>query len=133
MARQRVTNSLPRPACCPYARVRAQQGLSRDGFGRIVMGDVLVGINGKPIKREADLFGECARRCWRRGPGGQRLAAVVMLWWGDHILHAFALRMHADVLDQCKVGQTVQVEVLRGGERRTLAVTLAERQTKLME
>ena len=43
--------------------------------------------------------------------------------------------LRADVLDECKVGQTVQVEVLRGGDGKklTLAVTLAERQTKLME
>jgi S1-C subfamily serine protease len=29
----------------------------RDGFGRLVLGDVIVGMNGRPVKKEADLFG----------------------------------------------------------------------------
>lgn len=33
------------------------QGIVRDGFGRLVIGDVIVGLNGKPVKKEADLFG----------------------------------------------------------------------------
>ncbi len=33
------------------------QGIKRDGYGRIVIGDVIVGLNGKPVRKEADLFG----------------------------------------------------------------------------
>lgn len=31
-------------------------GISKDRFGRVVIGDVIVGINGKEVKREVDLF-----------------------------------------------------------------------------
>ncbi|KAL4433043.1 hypothetical protein ABPG77_006470 [Micractinium sp. CCAP 211/92] len=71
------------------------QGIKRDGYGRIVIGDVIVGLNGKPVRKEADLF---------------------------------------DTLDGCKVGETVQVEVLRGGrQRKTLTLQLAERQPEVTE
>jgi S1-C subfamily serine protease len=64
-------------------------GISKDGFGRVVIGDVIVGIKGKPVRSERDLF---------------------------------------DVLDSCRVGEKVQVEVLRKGEeKRTLNVALGER------
>jgi len=36
------------------------QGIVRDGFGRLVIGDVIVGMNGMPVRKEADLFGELA-------------------------------------------------------------------------
>lgn len=32
------------------------QGISKDSFGRVVIGDVIVGFNGKPVKTEGDLF-----------------------------------------------------------------------------
>ncbi|KAI7844814.1 hypothetical protein COHA_001694 [Chlorella ohadii] len=71
------------------------QGIVRDGFGRLVLGDVIVGMNGRPVKKEADLF---------------------------------------DILDGCKVGDTVNVEVLRrGGQRKVLSVQLAERQPETTE
>jgi S1-C subfamily serine protease len=49
-------------------------GISKDRFGRVVLGDVIVGIKGEPVRKEADLF---------------------------------------DVLDHCKIGERVEVEVLR--------------------
>lgn len=71
------------------------QGIVRDGFGRLVIGDVIVAMKGKPVKKEVDLF---------------------------------------DILDGCKVGEAVQVEVLRGGKKRmTLTVQLAERQPEMTE
>ncbi len=43
-------------------------------------------------------------------------------------------RLAADTLDGCKVGETVQVEVLRGGrQRKTLTLQLAERQPEVTE
>lgn len=67
----------------------------RDGYGRLVLGDVIVALNGKPVKSEADLF---------------------------------------DVLDGCKIGDKVPVEVLRGGrQKKTLIVHLAERQLEPSE
>lgn len=40
----------------------------------------------------------------------------------------------SDILDGCKVGETVQVEVLRrGGQRKVLSVQLAERQPEMTE
>ena len=39
-----------------------------------------------------------------------------------------------DILDDCKVGDSVKVEVLRGGtQRKTLTVVLAERQPEVTE
>ena len=32
------------------------QGISRDATGRLVLGDVIVGVNGRPVRREGDLF-----------------------------------------------------------------------------
>ena len=32
------------------------QGIRRDGYGRLVVGDVIVGINGKPVRNEGELF-----------------------------------------------------------------------------
>lgn len=66
------------------------QGISKDSFGRVMIGDVIVGLNGKPVRKEGDLF---------------------------------------EALDNCKVGDTVQVEVLRGkgARKETVKVTLAER------
>lgn len=82
------------PPGTPAAKA-GMQGIVRDGFGRLVIGDVIVGMNGKPVRKEADLF---------------------------------------DILDGCKVGDTVKVEVLRGGSRReTLSVQLAERQPEVTE
>ena len=71
------------------------QGISRDSYGRLVIGDVIVGINGKSVRKEGDLF---------------------------------------DVLDSCKVGDTVQVDVLRhGSEKKTFRVTLKERSIGVSE
>lgn len=39
----------------------------------------------------------------------------------------------ADILDGFKVGDSVQVEVLRGGQRKVLTVQLAERQPTVGE
>ena len=65
------------------------QGISKDSFGRVVIGDVIVGFNGQAVKKEGDLF---------------------------------------DMLDTSKVGESVQVEVLRNGEKKvTVTVVLAER------
>ena len=65
------------------------QGISKDSFGRVVIGDVIVGFNGKPVKNEGDLF---------------------------------------EMLDKCKVGETVKLDILRQGEKRmNISVILAER------
>ena len=42
-------SSLPPPPLPP-------QGIRRDGYGRLVVGDVIVGINGKPVRNEGELF-----------------------------------------------------------------------------
>lgn len=71
------------------------QGMSRDPYGRLMVGDVIVGMNGKPIKNEGDLY---------------------------------------DVLDSLKVGDEVQVELLRKGrERKTVRATLIERAPEAAE
>jgi S1-C subfamily serine protease len=76
------------PLGSPAAKA-GMQGISKDSFGRVVIGDVIVGFNGTVIRSEGDLF---------------------------------------DVLDSCKVGDTVEVDVLRRGQNRvTLTVKLAER------
>ena len=68
---------------------QAFKEFQRDSYGRLVLGDVIVGINGMPVKKEADLF---------------------------------------DVLDSCKVGDTVKVDVLsRGTEKLSFNITLKER------
>ena len=65
------------------------QGISRDSYGRFLLGDVIVGINGKPVKKEGDLF---------------------------------------DVLDSCKIGDKVTVDVLRRGtQKMSFDVVLKER------
>jgi S1-C subfamily serine protease len=35
------------------------QGITRDAYGRMAIGDVIVGMNGKAVKSEGDLFGGC--------------------------------------------------------------------------
>lgn len=65
------------------------QGISRDSYGRFLLGDVIIGINGKPVKKEGDLF---------------------------------------DVLDSCKIGDKVTVDVLRRGtQKMSFDVVLKER------
>ncbi len=70
------------------------RGLSRDAFGRLRVGDVIVGFKKPggvmvPIRKDGDLF---------------------------------------SALDECAVGDRVQLEILRGGaDRETVGVTLAER------
>ncbi len=149
----------------------------RDGFGRLVLGDVIVGMNGRPVKKEADLFG---------GLAGPSVAVCLMEPFacsclvGDprwHCHPSIRLPLHfilfplsacslplpsppsssqssgapfpsfshppcylppcpspTDILDGCKVGDTVNVEVLRrGGQRKVLSVQLAERQPETTE
>lgn len=60
----------------------------RDPVGRLVLGDIITGINGKPVRQQQDLFA---------------------------------------VLDDCKVGDSIKVEVLRDGKAKTLSVSLGER------
>jgi S1-C subfamily serine protease len=50
------------------------KGTSRDSFGRLVLGDIIIGADGKKIKTAADLY---------------------------------------RALDKCKVGQSVDLELLR--------------------
>ena len=53
-----------RPASSPLAPALLRQGITRDNYGRMTIGDVIVGMNGKPVRTEADLFGGClACRC----------------------------------------------------------------------
>jgi S1-C subfamily serine protease len=59
----------------------------RDASGRLVLGDIITGLNGKPIKLQKDLFG---------------------------------------ILDDCKVGQEVELTVKRGQRTETIRVKLAE-------
>eukprot|EP00271_Cylindrocystis_brebissonii_P011602 TRINITY_DN29472_c0_g1_i1.p1 TRINITY_DN29472_c0_g1~~TRINITY_DN29472_c0_g1_i1.p1 ORF type:complete len:600 (-),score=92.39 TRINITY_DN29472_c0_g1_i1:580-2268(-) len=58
---------------------------TRDTYGRLVLGDIITGINGSPVKSGSDLY---------------------------------------RILDRCKVGQTVDVEVLRGEAKEIVKVTL---------
>jgi len=65
------------------------QGSYRDSYGGIVLGDIIVELDGKPIPDETALY---------------------------------------EALDGCKVGQTVQLKVLRGGRSvKTVQLTLANR------
>lgn len=61
------------------------KGTSRDGDGRLVLGDIIVGANGKKVKLAADLY---------------------------------------RALDKVKVGQQVELELLRANSKETLSVTL---------
>ncbi|GAX73152.1 hypothetical protein CEUSTIGMA_g605.t1 [Chlamydomonas eustigma] len=61
------------------------QGTSRDEFGRLVLGDIITGINGKKIKNSSDLY---------------------------------------RVLDRCKVGDSLDMEVLRASAREHIQVVL---------
>ncbi|KAG7672422.1 putative Protease Do-like 1, chloroplastic [Nannochloris sp. 'desiccata'] len=79
---------LDAPRGSPAAKA-GLQGITKDNFGRVVIGDVIVGFNNKPVKSEGDLF---------------------------------------DQLDKCKVGDKVQVDVLRQGDKKvTVSVVLGER------
>ncbi|CAH9083418.1 unnamed protein product [Cuscuta europaea] len=57
----------------------------RDGFGRLVLGDIITSINGKKVSNGSDLY---------------------------------------RILDQCKVGEKVMVEVLRGDHKEKIPVIL---------
>lgn len=125
----------------------------RDGFGRLVIGDVIVALNGKPVRKEADLFGErCG--CWGCGEGcffwrpaykcwpsarpqlaSCSLASLPSLLHSRPTTHFPAIPPNqADTLDGCKEGDAIQVEVLRGGtQRKVLTVHLAERQPLVSE
>jgi S1-C subfamily serine protease len=46
---------LDAPQGSPAAKA-GMKGISKDNFGRIVIGDVIVGFNNKVIKSEGDLF-----------------------------------------------------------------------------
>jgi S1-C subfamily serine protease len=46
---------LEAPPGTPAAQAGVE-GLKRDGYGRVLIGDVIVGFNGKPIKKDGDLF-----------------------------------------------------------------------------
>ncbi|XP_002973741.2 protease Do-like 1, chloroplastic [Selaginella moellendorffii] len=61
---------------------------TRDAYGRLVMGDIIVSMNGQKISKGSDLY---------------------------------------KILDACKVGQTVNLEVLRGEETVTMTITLEAR------
>lgn len=61
------------------------KGTSRDTFGRLVLGDIIVGVEGKKIKTAADLYRS---------------------------------------LDKCKVGQAVDLELLREDAKEHVLVTL---------
>ncbi|CAI5490728.1 unnamed protein product [Closterium sp. Naga37s-1] len=58
---------------------------SRDSFGRLMLGDIITAIDGKPIYSGSDLY---------------------------------------KILDKCQVGQTVDVQLLRGNEEVVVPVTL---------
>ena len=131
------------------------QGIVRDGYGRLVVGDVIVGLHGKPVKSEADLFGGC------QPPASQPCLAVAIpachpqaaclpsrqpgpassspsLFPTARPLTPLGVPpcslLPTDILDGCKVGETVAVEVLRGGrQKKTLMVQLAERQLEPSE
>lgn len=122
----------------------------RDGFGRLVLGDVIVGMNGRPVKKEADLFGGCTARCTPRfcalrllqcqhaaqQPGSWRALIIRSncCLTGATTCPALLPPHPTDILDGCKVGETVKVEVLRrGGQRKVLSVQLAERQPETTE
>lgn len=82
------------PPGTPAAKA-GMEGITRDNYGRMTIGDVIVGMNGKPVRTEADLF---------------------------------------DILDGCKVGDKVTVDVLRhGDQRKTLTVKLGERIPEIAE
>ncbi|XP_078429204.1 degP protease 1 [Wolffia australiana] len=57
----------------------------RDGYGRLVLGDIITSVNGKKVTSGSDLY---------------------------------------RILDQCKVGDTVTVEVLRGDQKEKVPVVL---------
>jgi S1-C subfamily serine protease len=73
------------------SRVQAGiQGCTRTQYGDLVVGDIIVGLNGKPVKNYADLF---------------------------------------DILDECKPGDRIKVDIYRtmNRTRKTVDVTLGQR------
>mmetsp|Transcript_29955 Transcript_29955/g.77642 ORF Transcript_29955/g.77642 Transcript_29955/m.77642 type:complete len:344 (-) Transcript_29955:470-1501(-) len=66
------------------------QGTSRDEFGRLVLGDIIRGANGHPVRSAADLYKE---------------------------------------LDKSKVGDNIDLEILRGSSIQHVDVTLEANQT----
>ncbi|KAJ4824502.1 Protease Do-like 1, chloroplastic [Turnera subulata] len=61
------------------------QSTKRDGYGRLILGDIITSVNGKKITNGSDLY---------------------------------------RILDQCKVGDEVMVEVLRGDHKEKIPVVL---------
>ncbi|EOA24063.1 hypothetical protein CARUB_v10017283mg [Capsella rubella] len=61
------------------------QSTKRDGYGRLVLGDIITSVNGTKVSNGSDLY---------------------------------------RILDQCKVGDEVTVEVLRGDHKEKISVTL---------
>ena len=66
------------------------KGTSRDSYGRLVLGDIIIGADGKKIKTAADLY---------------------------------------RALDKCKVGQNVDLELLRQDSKEHVQVCTVERDT----
>lgn len=69
------------------------KGTSRDSYGRLVLGDIIIGADGKKIKTAADLY---------------------------------------RALDKCKVGQNVDLELLRQDSKEHVQVTLEPNQPSTM-
>uniref|UniRef100_A0A1J3EVL1 Protease Do-like 1, chloroplastic n=2 Tax=Noccaea caerulescens TaxID=107243 RepID=A0A1J3EVL1_NOCCA len=61
------------------------QSTKRDGYGRLILGDIITSVNGTKVSNGSDLY---------------------------------------RILDQCKVGDKVSVEVLRGDHKEKISVTL---------
>ncbi|KAL6610759.1 hypothetical protein ACP70R_040728 [Stipagrostis hirtigluma subsp. patula] len=61
------------------------QATKRDGYGRLILGDIITSVNGTKVTNGSDLY---------------------------------------RILDQCKVGETVTVEVLRGDHKEKIPVVL---------
>lgn len=63
--------------------------MCRDSAGRLVLGDIIVGLDNKPVKQQRELF---------------------------------------EALDEKRPGDTVQVELLRDGQKVTVTVELGGRE-----
>ncbi|KAF9604167.1 hypothetical protein IFM89_003291 [Coptis chinensis] len=75
---------LDAPANGPAGKAGLQP-TKRDGYGRLILGDIITSVNGKKVTNGSDLY---------------------------------------RILDQCKVGEQVMVEVLRGDQKEKIPVVL---------
>lgn len=113
------------------------KGTSRDGYGRLVLGDIIVAFNGTPVKYDAGWCSLNSLACSQQSSccvvlHGKRIDAVHRAARSIESReytsnNAAPIRSASDlyrVLDKCKVGDQVFIEVLRDSAKENVTVTL---------